>query len=189
VLIAFGVIAFGWQWRRAGPEDWAAGAAALSLAPAALTYGDRTNVWRKALSAAACLGALACWAREAFGGGVTMPALEPAIAAAVGLCALFGAAYLGQWGQDRSEAVWSRVLGPAAALCLLASALTWTVPEAQGWSAGLSERAAAWWSAFSASGGGWRWLGTAGVCAALGAAVHLKVQAPEAPSRRLNWNK
>jgi len=190
LLVVFGFVAFGWQWRRAGPEDWAAGAAFLALAPAALTYGDRANAWRRALSAAACAGALACWARQAFGGGVTMPVLEPAIVAAVGVIALFGTAFLGQWGQDRSEALWSRVLGPVAALCLLVSALTWTVPEAQPWGAGLAERAASWWAAFSGSGGGWRWLGTAGVCAALGAAVHLKVQSSAAPTdRKLNWNK
>jgi hypothetical protein len=63
------------------------------------------------------------------------------------------------------------------------------MPETQTWSAGLSERAAAWWAAFNGSGGGWRWLGTAGVGAALGAAFHLKVQAPAAPDRKLNWNK
>ena len=189
LLAAFGVVAFGWQWRRAGPEDWPAGAAFLSLVPAALSYGDRMNSWRRALSAAACAGAAGCWARHVFGGGAAMPVLEPAILAAIGLCALFGAAYLGQWGQDRSEAFWSRLLGPFAALCLLASALGWTVPEAQPWSAGLAERASSWWAAFAGSGGGWRWLGTAGVLAALGAAVHLKVQAPKAPDRRLNWNK
>lgn len=189
LLLAFGVAAFGWQWRRAGPEDWAAGAAFLALVPAALTFGDRFGPWRRALGAASCLGAAACWAREAFAGGVTMPALEPAIAAAVGLISVLGASYLGQWSEDRSDAVWARVLGPVGGACLLASALTWTVPEAQGWSAALSERAAAWWGAFSASGGGWRWLGTAGVGAALGAAVHLKVQAEAAPERRVNWNK
>ncbi|MCR4296284.1 MAG: hypothetical protein NUW21_12170, partial [Elusimicrobia bacterium] len=168
---------------------WAAGAAFLALVPSALTYGDRRDPWRRALAAAACLGALACWAREAFVGGVSMPALEPAIAAAVGAIALVGASYLGQWSEDRSDAAWARALGPAAGACLLVSALTWTAPETQAWAAGLAERASAWWAAFSASGGGWRWLGTAGVGAALGAAGHLKVQAAAAPDRRLNWNK
>lgn len=189
LLFAFGFVAFGWQWRRAGPEDWAAGAAFLAFVPAALTFGDRRGPWSRALGAAACLGSLACWAREVFGPGVTMPALESAIAAAVGMISLLGAAYLGQWGEDRSDAAWARVLGPVGGACLLASALTWTVPEAQGWAAGLAERAATWWSAFTASGGGWRWLGTAGVGAALGAAVHLKVQAAAVPERRVNWNK
>ncbi len=190
LLAAFGLIAFGWQWRRAGPEDWAAGAALLALLPALLTYGDRTNVWRKAVSAAGCAGAMACWSKHVFGGGASIPALEAAIFGALGLCALFGSAYLGQWGQDRSEAVWARVLGPAAGLGLLISALTWTVPETQAWTSALSERGAAWWAAFAGSGGGWRWLGTAGVGAALGAAVHLKVTDAGAPKdRMLNWNK
>ncbi|MDP3543677.1 MAG: serine/threonine-protein kinase [Elusimicrobiota bacterium] len=189
LLAVFGVVAFGWQWRRAGPEDWAAGAALLALVPAALTYGDRRGVWSRAFGAAACLGALACWAREVFGAGVAMPALEPAIAAAVGAISVLGASYLGQWSEDRSDAAWARVLGPGAAACLLASALTWTAPESQAWTGALAERFAAWWGAFSASGGAWRWLGTAGVFAALGAAVHLKVQTVDAPARRVNWNK
>jgi hypothetical protein len=190
LLAAFGLLAFGWQWRRAGPEDWGAGAAFLSLMPAALTFIERGPVWRKLFSAAGCAAAVACWAHLVFSGGASMPALESAIAAAVGLCALLAAAYLGQWGQDRSEAAWARVLSPAAGLCLLASALTWSVPETQAWTAGLSERAAAWWAAFYGSGGGWRWLGTAGMGAALAAAVRLKVQATDAPQdRKLNWNK
>ncbi len=190
LLAAFGVVAFGWQWRRAGPEDWAAGAAFLALLPAALTYGDRRNVWRKGLSAAGCVGALACWTKYVFIGGVFLPPLEAAIVAGVGLCALLGSSFLGQWGQDRSEAFWSRVLGPAAGLCLLLSALSWNVAETQAWTLGVSERAAAWWTAFTHSGGGWRWLGTAGVLAALGAAVHLKVPEADAPKdRKLNWNK
>ncbi|MEK7234213.1 MAG: serine/threonine-protein kinase [Elusimicrobiota bacterium] len=190
LLAAFGVIAFGWQWRRAGPEDWGAGAAILALLPAALTYGARTNAPRKLLSVAGCAGALACWARLASSGGASMPALETAIVAAVGLIALFGSAYLGQWGQDRSEAAWARVLGPTAGLCLLFSALTWSVPQTQDWTLGLAERTAAWWAAFTGSGGGWRWLGTAGLGAALGAAMHLKVHDAHAPKdRKLNWNK
>ena len=108
----------------------------------------------------------------------------------VGLIALFGSAYLGQWGQDRSEAAWARVLGPTAGLCLLFSALTWSVPQTQDWTLGLAERTAAWWAAFTGSGGGWRWLGTAGLGAALGAAMHLKVHDAHAPKdRKLNWNK
>jgi serine/threonine-protein kinase len=189
LLAVFGVIAFGWQWRRAGPEDWPAGAALLALLPALLTFGSRANAWRKLLSVAGCVGSLACWAKIVFGHGASMPPLETVIVAALGLCALFGSAYLGQWGQDRSEAVWARVLGPAAGLGLLFSALTWSMPETQAWTAGLTERAAAWWAAFNGSGGGWRWLGTAGLGAALGAAVHLKDQAPAAPDRKLNWNK
>lgn len=190
LLAAFGFIAFGWQWRRAGPEDWTAGAAFLSMVPAALSFGDRKNAWRKVLSIVGCVAAVTCWARVVFAGGVSMPALEPAISVALGVGALIGSAYLGQWGQDRSEAVWSRVLGPAAAVALLSSALTWTVPETQSWASGLAERGAAWWAAFGASGGGWRWIGTAGVAAALGAAVHLKVQDSSAPKdRKLNWNK
>ncbi len=190
LLAAFGVIAFGWQWRRAGPEDWTAGAVFLALLPAALTYGGHRNAWRKLLSVAGCVGALACWAKHTFAVGVFMPALEPAIIASVGLCALLGAAYLGQWGQDRSEVLWARVLSPLSAIALLMSALSWGVPETQPWTAGLAERAAAWWSAFAGSGGGWRWLGTAGVGAALGAAVHLRVQGTDAPKdRKLNWNK
>ncbi len=190
LLVAFGVLAFGWQWRRAGSEDWAAGAAILALLPAALTYGDRRSAWRKRISAAGCAGALACWFQFVFIGGVLLPPLEAAIFAGAGLCALLGSSFLGQWGQDRSEAFWSRVLGPAAGLCLLLSALTWSVPETQAWTSGLFERAASWWAAFTGSGGGWRWLGTAGLCVALGAAVHLKVQGADAPKdRKLNWNK
>lgn len=190
LLAAFGFIAFGWQWRRAGPEDWAAGAAMLSLVPAALTFGERRRFSRKLAGACAALGALACWSKHVFAGGASAPALEAAIVAGLGLCALFGSAYLGQWGDDRSEAVWARVLGPAAAACLLVSALTWSVPDSQGWTAGLAARAAVWWAAFASSGGGWRWFGTAGLCAALGAAVHLKVQDAGAPKdRKLNWNK
>ncbi len=190
ILAGFGVVAFGWQWRRAGPEDWAAGAAFLSLVPAALTFGERLSVPRRLASVAACAGALFCWWRQAFAAGVSLPGIEPATAAGLGLCALFGTAYLGQWGQDRSEAVWSRSLGPAAALFLLISALTWSAPDSQPWLSALSERGSAWWAAFSGSGGGWRWLGTAGVGAALVAAVKLKVQDPGAPKdRKLNWNK
>jgi len=188
LLLAFGLVAFGWQWRRAGPEDWPAAAALLALLPAFLTL-DRGNTWKKALGAAAGAGALACWGKLVFGGGASMPVLESALAAALGLCALFGTVYLGQWGQDRSEALWARVLGPVAALGLLVSALTWTTPETASWTATVRESGAAWWTAFSGSGGGWRWLGTAGVLAALGAAVRLKVQAPAAPERKLNWNK
>lgn len=188
LLAVFGVVAFGWQWRRAGPEDWPAGAALLSLLPAMLTL-DRPNAWRKALGVAGCAGALACWARHAFAAGASMPVLESAMLAAVGVCALFGTVYLGQWGQDRSEALWSRVLGPVAALSLLVSALAWGAPDGVPWTAALAERAAAWWAAFSGSGGGWRWLGTTGVAAALGGAIRLKVQAPSAPDRKLNWNK
>ncbi len=190
LLLTFGVIAFGWQWRRAGPEDWAAGAIFLSLLPAALTWGDRRSIAYRVISVIGSAGAVACWARHSFAGGPSMPPLEAAILAGLGLCALFGAVFLGQWGQDRSEAAWARVLGPAAAACLLASALTWTVPEAQAWTAGFSERAAAWWAAFAASGGGWRWLGSATVAGALGGAVRLKVQQAGAPKdRKLNWNK
>ncbi len=190
LLAVFGFVAFGWQWRRAGPEDWPAGAAMLALVPALLTYGDRTSAARKALGALACAVSLACWARHAFAGGVTMPALETAILAALGACAVLGSTYLGQWGQDRSEAVWARVLGPAGALCLLASTLAWTAPESSGWTAALAERAAAWRILIVGSGGGWRWLGTLGLGAALGAAVHLKVQGTDAPKdRTLNWNK
>ena len=190
LLFVFGVVAFGWQWRRAGPEDWMAGAALFSLLPGALTVGDRKNVWYKVISIAGCAGALACWARPVVAAGVFMPVLEAAIGAALGLCALIGSAYLGQWGQDRSETVWARVLGPVAGLALLSSALTWSVPETQAWSAGLSERMSALWAALAASGAGWRWIGTAGVGAALGAAVRLKVQDSGAPKdRKLNWNK
>ena len=190
LLFVFGIVAFGWQWRRAVPEDWMAGAALFSLLPGALTYGDSKSVWRKAFSVAGCVAALACWARPVAAAGVLMPVLEAAIGAAVGLCALLGSAYLGQWGQDRSEAVWARVLGPVAGLALLMSALTWSMPETQAWSAGLSERMSAWWAALVASGAGWRWIGTAGVGAALGAAVSLKVQDSGAPKdRKLNWNK
>lgn len=188
LLAAFGVVAFGWQWRRAGPEDWAAGAAFLALVPAALTF-DRTDGWRRALGVAGCAGAAACWAKVAFGGGASMPVIESAMAAALGLCALFGTAYLGQWGQDRSERLWSRVLGPVAAAGLLASALAWTAPDNAPWTGALTERASAWWALFSGSGGGWRWLGTAGVCAALGAALRLKDRSSVVPDRKLNWNK
>jgi hypothetical protein len=190
ILAAFGAVAFGWQWRRAGPEDWAAGGALLALLPAAMAYGDRGSGVRRLLSAAACAGSLACCSRQIYAGGAYAPALEAAIMAGVGVCALLGSALLGQWGQDRSEAVWARVLGPAAAGCLLIAALTWSVPESQSWTSEVAVRVAAWWAAFSGSGGCWRWLGTAGVGAALAAAVHLKVQEPDEPKgRKLNWNK
>ena len=190
ILAAFGIIAFGWQWRRAGPADWPAGAAMLALLPALLTYGDRMSVWRKVLGGGGSAAAILCWGRHVFTGGAAAPGLEAAIFAGVGVCALGGATYLGQWGQDRSEAVWARVLSPLASAFLLASALLWSAPETQALGAAFIERGGAWWSAFAGSGGAWRWLGTGVVCAALGAAVHLRVQAPEAPKdRRLNWNK
>jgi len=191
LLVVFGVIAFGWQWRRAGPEDWPAGAVMLALVPALLTYGDRTNSARKALGALACAGSLACWARHAFAGGATLPALETAILAALGACAVLGASYLGQWGQDRSEAVWARVLSPVGALGLLASTLAWSAPESSAWAAGVAERGAEWRDLIMISGGAWRWLGTMGLGAALGAATHLKVQAADKKptDRTLNWNK
>ncbi|MBI5246333.1 MAG: hypothetical protein HY923_04080, partial [Elusimicrobia bacterium] len=190
ILAGFGVLAFGWQWRRAGAADWPAGATLLALVPALLTYGVRTSAWRKAIAGAACVAALACWARHVFAGGATAPALEAAIAAGVGACALAGATYLGQWGQDRSEAIWARALSPLAAVCLLVSALLWSAPESQAIGTALTERGREWWSGFAGTGGLWRWLGTGVVCGALGAAVHLRVQAPEAPKdRKLNWNK
>ncbi|PIR18654.1 MAG: hypothetical protein COV48_06360, partial [Elusimicrobia bacterium CG11_big_fil_rev_8_21_14_0_20_64_6] len=190
ILAVFGVAALGWQWRRAGPEDWPAGAALLALLPAALTYGDRRSVSRKLLSVAGCVAALACWLRHISSVGTGMPVLETAIVAVVGLFALFGTAFLGQWGQDRSEAVWSRVLGPVAGGCFLVSALAWSIPDEQAWTPGLAERLAVWWGAFFGSGGGWRWLGTAGLGAALGASVHLRIQSGAAPKdRTLNWNK
>ncbi len=190
ILAVFGFLAFGWQWRRAGPADWPAGALFLSLMPAALSFGERRGAWPKAAGAAGCLGAALCWARHVFGAGPVAPVLEGAIAAGVGVCALFGATYLGQWGQDRSEAQLARALSPAAALLLFFSALIWSAPDDQPVVAAFLQRGAAWWTAFNATGGAWRWLGTAGVGAALSAAVHLRVQVPEAPKdRRLNCNK
>lgn len=193
IIGVFGVIAFGWQWRRAGAEDWAAGAGMLALLPGALTFGGaRWSAARKALGVLGSAGALACWARFAFAAGVAAPALEAAILAGVGAVSLFGAVYLGQWGQDRSEAVWARLLSPVAGLSLLLSALTWTTPESQAWTAALAERGAAWFAAMAASGGGWRWIGTSGLAAAMAAAAQLNLpeKAAEAPKdRRLNWNK
>ena len=155
-----------------------------------MTYGHRTNVWRKVLGAVGSAASLLCWGRYVFVGGASVPALEPALFAGIGVCALIGATFLGQWGQDHSEAVWARVLSPLAGLCLFASALLWSMPETQTLGATLNERALSWGHAFIGSGGAWRWFGTATVCVALGAAVHLKVQVPEAPKdRRLNWNK
>jgi hypothetical protein len=188
ILAACGILTFGWQWRRAGPADWPAGAFILALLPALLTYGERTNVWRKVIGGGGTAAALLCWGRHVYAGDAVAPCLEAAIFAGVGVCALGGATYLGQWGQDRSEAVWARVLSPLASACLLGSALLWSAPETQALSAAFAERSTVWWGAFAGSGGAWRWLGV--VCVALGAAVHLRVQTPESPKdRRLNWNK
>ncbi len=190
ILSTFGIIAFGFEWRRAGPEDWPAGAAFLALLPAALSFGNRRTATRQLLSSLGCAGALACWLKQTFSPDIAMSSIESIGIAGVGLCALLGSAYLGQWGRDRSEAVIARFLGPAAGLCLLLSALTWKVPETQPWTTGLAECSSAWWSAFINSGGGWRWLGTAGLCVALGTAMRLKVQDTGLPKdRKPNWNK
>jgi|CXWL01.1.fsa_nt_gi hypothetical protein len=190
LLAAFGLIVFGWQWRKAAAEDWAAGAAVFSLVPAILTVGVRWTFWRKVLAALSAAAALFCWSRFAFGEAVSAPSIEAGILVGLGACALFGGVYLGQWGQDRSEAIWARVLGPSAGAALLLSALTWTVPDSQPWSAALCARAGAWWATFNASGGLWRWLGTLAVWAAMGAAEGLKTPKDSAPKdRKLNWNR
>ncbi len=190
LLAAFGLLAFGWQWRKASFEDWAAGAVVFAVLPAILTVGLRWTVQRKVLAVLSVVAAAFCWGRFALGGAAKIPSLEAGILAGLGGCALFGSVYLGQWGQERSEAVWARVLAPIAGIGLLLSALTWSAPENQPWSAAVASRGADWWLAFSASGGVWRWLGTLGVGVAMGAADRLKIpDASEPKDRKLNWNR
>ena len=191
LLGLFGLIAFGWQWRRAGHEDWAAGACLFGAMPAVLCLGARGTITRKILSLLSALAALLCWGvfvrSELAPDG---PALEAMICAGLGVCSLFGSLFLGQWGLDKSEAGWARLLGLFAGACLFTSALTWTVPETQSWSAQLAQRCAVWWTTFHESAGPWRWLGSLGVFFAMGAATNLNSPKSDEPKdRTLNWNR
>ncbi|HXS99463.1 MAG TPA: serine/threonine-protein kinase [Elusimicrobiota bacterium] len=183
-----GAAAVGYPWRNAVAEDWLAGAAFLSAFPVLLTVGDRQAGWRKAAGPLLWLAAIGCFWRYVNAAGA-VPPLETLIVAGLGAVATGGAVYLGLWGMDAEEILWSRVLGPAGALLLAAGALTWAVPEGRGWTGVLTFEAArvarAWWAA----GGAWRWGGLTAFAIAGAAARRLKTVASAPTDRKLNWNR
>ncbi len=188
LLVAFGLAAVGWPWRRAGPEDWLAACAFASCAPLLLTYRDRLTGARRALGAALWLASLLCAAVYARGRGAPAWTLETLIAAGFGVVATGGSVYLGYWGVDTEEAVWSRVLAPVGAALTLAAALTWSVPDTRAWFEALGSEAARWWGVLASTEGGWRWGGLVALACALAATRRLRTGTSEKPKdRRLNW--
>lgn len=188
--LLFGVIgaaALVYPWRLAVAEDWIAGTAFLAAFPALLTVGDRGAGWRKAAGAALWLGALACLFRR-MGGEWRTPTLETLIAAGFGATASGGAVYLGLWGTDKDEILWSRILAPLGGVLLAAAALTWPAPETASWTGFLSTESARVWGKWMSTGGAWRWGGVLALSAAFGAARRLKTVEQKKPGRKLNWN-
>jgi len=190
----FGVLALagvGWPWRAAVAQDWIAGAAFLAAFPALLTFGDRHAAWRKAAGVLLWLGGAGCLLRFARGPeGLVVPPLETMIVAGLGAGASLGAVYLGLWGTDAEETLWARALAPLGGLLLAVAALAWNVPEGRGWGETLRAQAAGSWSAWSATGGPWRWGGLAALTAAIASVRRLKtVSATPADGRKLNWNR
>lgn len=176
------VAAAGWPWRRAALEDWLAGAVLLSVFPI-LILGERD--WRRQAGAVLLgLGALVCLC--VLVRGAPAPALETVIVAALGVSALGGGLYLGFWGAQTDEKVWSAILLPASGALLGAAALMWRAPDAA-LSDEAARLAASWWAAE----GGWRWGGLVAVFLAARAASRLRVAPAPGPSkdRRLNWNR
>lgn len=188
ILAVFVLAGVGRSLSKIVAEDWLAASAACGFVIAALTLGERLQGRRKAAGAAAWALSLFCAARYA---GAGIASLESMSLGGLGAACGAAAVYLGLWGQDRQEAVWSRVLAPVGALLVAAAALTWTASESQGWSAAFTARFAAAWSAFAASGGPLRWLGLTGLCGALVVAARLKAPPPAAApaDRKLNWNR
>ena len=188
VFAALGAVVVGWPWRHPVTEDWVAGAVFLAAFPSLLTLGDRRERWRRPAGALMFAGALGCLARYLPLSG-PVPPLETLIAAALGALAAGGGAYLGLWGVDRDELKWSRLLSPAGGVLLALAAMTWSVPEARGWTETLTAEGAraakVWW----ASGGGWRWGGLAALTAAAAAARRMKSVAAAPSGRTLNWNR
>jgi len=184
-----GLVAVGWPWRSAVAEDWVAGAAFLSAFPLLLTFGDRRALWRKPAGVALWAGALACLARYVGLPG-PVPPLETLIVVSLGALCSGGAVYLGLWGTDAEEVLWSRGLAPLGGILLALAALTWSVPEGRGWTDVLTAESPrifrAWWSA----GGAWRWGGLAALAAATAAVRRIKtVSQKPAEGRKLNWNR
>jgi hypothetical protein len=184
-----GVVAAGWPWRWAVTQDWLAGAAFLAAAPALLTLGNRSSVWRKPFGVALWSAAMICLARYLPLPGPA-PALETIIVVSLGALAAGGGAYLAVWGTDFEELQWARILPPVGGLLLAMAALTWTVPEGKGWFEVLTTQASrecgAWWSA----GGAWRWGGLAALAVGVAAIRGMKpVTDKPAPNRNLNWNR
>ncbi len=185
-----GLAAVGWPWRGAVFEDWLAGAVFLSAFPGLLTLGERRAAWRKAAGVALFLGGISCFARYVHLGTAASPSIETMIAAALGAICAGGAVYLGFWGTDREELFWSRLLFCAGGPLLALAALTWALPESQGWIGGLGAAAPRAWGVWWAAGGAWRWGGLALVSGAAAAARGLKTVSTAAPTdRKLNWNK
>jgi hypothetical protein len=188
ILLAFGLAAVGWPWRLACAEDWLAACAFASCAPLLLTYRDRLTGARRALGAALWLASLLCAAVYARGRGAPAWTLETLIAAGFGVVATGGSVYLGYWGVDTEEAVWSRVLAPVGAALTLAAALTWSVPDTRAWLEALGSEAARWWGVLASTEGGWRWGGLVALACALAATRRLRTGSSEKPKdRRLNW--
>jgi hypothetical protein len=188
LLALFGLVAIGWSWRRAGPEDWAAACAVGCGAPLLLTLGERRTSLRRALGAGIWCAALASAAVYARGRGAAAWALETLIVGGFGVVASGGAVYLGYWGTNTEEVFWARALAPAGAALLTAAELTWSFPEGRAWPEVLASEAARAWSFFSGSGGLWRWGALVLFAGALMATRRLRTSPGAKPTdRRLNW--
>jgi hypothetical protein len=188
IFAVMGVSAVGWPWRGAVTEDWLAGAAFLAAFPALLTIGDRRAAWRKAAGSALALAAAACFWRYVRS-ATAVPPLETMIVTGLGAVSSGCALYLGLWGTDLEDSLWSRVLAPLGGLLLCLGGLTWFVPETRGWLDGLSAEAPRAWRAWFATGGVWRWGGLTALAAAAAAARRLKTVSAAPKDRKLNWNK
>jgi hypothetical protein len=189
ILSVFVLAALGNSFMGAGPEDWVAACVASGFAVAALTLGDRLQRWRKPAGAGAWALSVFCAARYA---GLSLSSIEAMSLSGLGTACGAAAVYLGLWGQDKEEALWARLLGPAGALMLAAGAVTWGAPESQSWVAAASERGGAFFAAFRASGGHWRWVGIVAVAGTLAVAARLNkgvAPASEPRDRKLNWNR
>ncbi len=188
LLIAFGVAAVGWPWRRAGTEDWLAACVGASAAPLLLTFGERLGAARRAVGVGLWLASLVCVYIYALGRGAAAWTLETLIAGGFGVVATGGAVYLGYWGVDVEEAIWSRTLAPTGAVLIAAAALTWSSPDAHSWTQALAAEAARSWAAFYSTEGLWRWGGLMALACALVATRRLRTGGKASPNdRRLNW--
>ncbi|MFI5361906.1 MAG: hypothetical protein ACHQ49_08055, partial [Elusimicrobiota bacterium] len=115
--------------------------------------------------------------------------LETMIAAGIGVVCAGCGLYLGLWGSDSEDALYSRVLTPFGGALLLVGGLTWSVAENQGWVDVLRAEAARAWGVWLATGGAWRWGGLAALAAAFAAIRRLRTVAGAPADRKLNWNK
>lgn len=188
ILVTLCATAAVWPWRRAVAEDWLAAGVIGAGAPLLLGIGARFSTARRALGAALWLGSVACAAEFILRRGRGDPGLETLIAAAFGLLASGGSAYLAYWGADREELLWARFLAPAGAVLTASAALAWAAPDSPDWSSALHAEASGTWRILMDTGGGWRWGGLVAFAVALLATRGLRTTAQDKPKdRRLNW--